>query len=86
MQLLPQADNSKHPLPNRWDKIVKARRRGPTLTFLVIVLEAEARGLRDYARGLLSQQWNTRFPWCCQSGSTASGPTKKANKAKVQDW
>ena len=31
-------------------------------SFLVIAPATEGRGCRDYARGLLSQQWNTGFP------------------------
>ena len=55
-------------------------------SFLVIAPAAEGRGRRDYARGLLSPQWNMGFPLCGQSGSTAPGPTKEALKAKAQGW
>ena len=40
---------------------------------------------RDYARGLLSQQWNTGFLLCGQSGLATCGPTKEACKAKRED-
>ena len=40
---------------------------------------------RDYARGLLSQQWNTGFLLCGQSGLATCGPTKEAYKAKLED-
>ena len=47
-------------------------RRGPSLAKLFghSPGSTKSKSRRDYARGLLSQQWNMGFPFCGQSGST----------------
>ena len=60
-QLLHRMDNSRTSPPGGQD--VQDLTPGTHFdSFLVIAPAAEGCGRRDYARGLLSHQWNMRFP------------------------